>query len=131
ESGATKSGYILLSRPGLRTFALLGDSTAVLAEVSLNGRAFAIGQIGATTQFYEVHADQTITSYGSPLAGDLRPQMEPSQTQVLILSGGLGYIFDLRSNTLTQITAPGFPAGAVKAAYLDGYFILLEPNSQT
>lgn len=115
------------------------QTSAVLAECAINGRGFAIGANGPNNFFYEVHADGSVTNYAvtTPtsgtlaLAGDTRPQMEASQTQILILSGGVGYCFDLRSNVLSLITAAGFPAGAVKAGYLDGYGIVLEPSSQT
>jgi hypothetical protein len=39
------------------------------------------------------------------------------------------YIYDESTNTFTQITDPDFP-GAVTVAYLDGYFVFNEPNSQ-
>lgn len=131
QGGQSKSPYILVPRAGLRTFGVLGSCTAVLCVAQLNGRAFAIGQLGPQNYFYEVHSDGSATNYGSALAGDSRPQMEVSQTQILILSGGNGYVFNLHANTLTQITAAAFPAGAIKAGYLDGYGIVLEPNSQT
>jgi hypothetical protein len=102
----------------------------VTAEVELNGRGFSMASVGPNSAFFEIHANGTATQYGFGLPGDLRPQMEPSQTQILILAGGQGFVFDLRSNVLSAITAPGFPAGAVKAGYLDGYFIVLEPASQ-
>lgn len=116
-----------------------GNSVAVRALCEINGRGFAIASNGPNNYFFENHADGTSTaypvttgtSYRYALPGDTRPQMEASQTQILILSGGQGFIFDLKANTLSAITAAGFPAGAVKAGFLDGYFIVLEPNSQT
>jgi hypothetical protein len=105
------------------------DSIRALTE--LNGRAFAIGSAGPANYFFEVKRDGTFTNYGPALAGDTRPQMCPSQTQILILSGGLGYVFNLAANALSAISDPNFPIGAVKADYLDGYFIVLEPNCQT
>jgi hypothetical protein len=52
-------------------------------------------------------------------------------TQLLSLAAGIGYCFDLKANTLTRITDPDFPIGATKGGFLDGEFIVLEPNSQT
>jgi hypothetical protein len=102
---------------------------AIPALAALNNRVFAIAREGPANLFFELHRDGTATKYGA-LAGDRRPQMKVSQTQVMVLSGGLGYIFDLRANTFTPITDPDFPTGATKVDFLDGYFVVLEPNSQ-
>lgn len=45
--------------------------------------------------------------------------------QVLLISAGLGYIFDLLTNTLTPITDPDFPADVSMCAFMDGYFLVL------
>jgi hypothetical protein len=129
RSGRTKTSDILLSKPGFATFATLTGTTAVRAACALNGRGFVVAVNGASNAFYELHADGSSTSYGA-LPGDRRPQLCASQSQILILAGGLGYIFDLTANTLTRITAAAFPIGATKAGFLDGYFVVLEPNSQ-
>jgi hypothetical protein len=128
-TGKTKTSTTLISRPGKKTFARLSGMTSVRAECQLNGRGFAVAQSGASNFFYELKADGSYTSYGE-IAGDRRPQLDPTQTQILILSGGLGYCFDMRANTLVRITAPAFPIGAIKAGFLDGYSIVLEPKSQ-
>lgn len=104
--------------------------TSIRALCNLNNRVFAIGTSGPKNYFFEVKQDGTYIHYGDALAGDARPQLCVSQTQALLLSGGLGYIFDLKTNTLTRITDVDFPIGAVKCDQSDGYFIVLEPNSQ-
>ncbi|MFZ3043571.1 MAG: hypothetical protein WA058_00465, partial [Minisyncoccia bacterium] len=48
--------------------------------------------------------------------------------QILLLANGLGYIFNILTNTLTEITDSNFPANAHQCAFLDGYFIV---TSQT
>lgn len=103
---------------------------SVLALTEINGRLFAIGASGPNSYFFEVRADGSMTNYGGPLPGDRRPQMCASQTEILILLAGIGYVFNLTANTLSRITAAAFPIGAVKAGFLDGYFLVLEPNSQ-
>lgn len=104
-------------------------ASAVLALAELNGRVFAVGRSGPNCLFYEIHPDGSSTNYGI-LPGDNRPQICVGETQILVLVGGNGYIFTLASSTLAPITDPNFPIGATKAAFLDGYFILIEPNSQ-
>jgi hypothetical protein len=96
-----------------------------------NGRAFAIGQQHVNNYLFEVDKRGNLTQWGAPLPADPRPQLCASQTEILILSGGLGYVFDLATNTLTPITAAGFPVGATKIGYLDGYFVALQANSQS
>lgn len=103
---------------------------SVRALKSLNNRGFGIAQNGPVASFYEVMSDGTNVTYGT-LPGDRRPQIVPGLNQILILAAGLGFGFDLKTNTLTRITDPDFPIGAVKGGFLDGEFIVLEPNSQT
>ena len=50
-------------------------------------------------------------------------------TQIFFACNGPSYIFNQSTQTFKQITDPDFP-GAVTVAYLDGYFVFNEPNSQ-
>lgn len=50
-------------------------------------------------------------------------------TVAVIVDGGYGYIVDLATNAVNQITDPAF-YGADKVAFLDGYFIFNKPNTQ-
>jgi hypothetical protein len=50
-------------------------------------------------------------------------------TQIFFACNGPSYIFNEATHTFKQITDPDFP-GAVTVAYLDGYFVFNEPNSQ-
>jgi|SRR5579884_68833 len=124
-TGRTKSDRILLSRPGLSLFCSL-PAPSVQALCAINGRAFA----AAGGQFFELLAGGNYTAYSGYL-GSGRVQLCASQTQILILAPAGGYIFDLAASTLAPITAAGFPVGATKAAFIDGYFIVLEPHSQS
>jgi hypothetical protein len=130
QGGRTKTTYTLLSKPGFQKFARVAGALAIRAECALNQRGFFIAQTGVENHFYELKADGAKTDYGT-LAGDRRPQIVPGLTQILILAGGLGYVFDLKANSLARITDPDFPIGAVKGGFLDGEFIVLEPHSQT
>ena len=125
---SAKGAAVLISKPGLATFATVAAG-AVVSECALNGRGFAVVQLGASNYFYEVLASGLSINYGT-LPGDRRSQMCASQNQIVILSGGLGFSFTLATNTLALITSGAFPIGAVKVGNLDGYFIVLEPNSQ-
>jgi hypothetical protein len=138
DGGAkAKSQAQLKGTPGLRPFlaAVGGVAGNTLAESPVralwheDGRCFAI----AGGKLYELFANQTATSRGS-VANDTRPATISSNGrdnghQLFITSGGLGYIYDLNANTLTQITAPAFPTPVIQGAYVDGYFIALKANS--
>ena len=50
-------------------------------------------------------------------------------TQIFFACNGPSYIYNEATNEFKQITDPDFP-GAVTVAYLDGYFVFNEPNSQ-
>lgn len=127
--GQTKTNKVLRSKPGLAYFVRLATANSIRAQRALNNRGFFIAQIGPSNAFYEVLANGIQIVYGV-LPGDRRPQIIPGNTQLLILAGGLGYIFDLKLNTLARITADAFPIGATVGGFLDGEFIVLEPNSQ-
>jgi len=45
--------------------------------------------------------------------------MRDNGTQLMIVDGTFGYIFTFSTNTLVQITAPGFPANPTSVAYLN------------
>jgi hypothetical protein len=44
--------------------------------------------------------------------------------QILFLSNGLGYIFNITTNVFSQIIDVNFPVNAEAATFLDGYFIV-------
>ena len=50
-------------------------------------------------------------------------------TQIFFACNPDGYIYNETTNVFAQITDPDF-AGAVTVAYLDGYFVFNQPNSQ-
>lgn len=120
--GSGKVPKYLRATPGIRPFAT-GPEGTIRGEFSQDGRAFAV----SGGRFIELDENGTGTDYGSVLDDGLPASMQSNGTagfQVLTLSGGLGYIFDLAANTLTQITDPGFPADVVQAEFMDGYFIV-------
>ena len=52
--------------------------------------------------------------------------------QILIVDGFGGWIIQVGSSTMKQITSDGFPAGVKRCAYQDGYFLVTgQPGSQS
>lgn len=96
-----------------------------------DNRTFAVTVSGETATLRELFSDGTSTVRGTMLA-DTNPATISSNgqqaNQLFITSGGLGYIFNLSSNTLTQITDASF-LGTTMGGFINGYFLSLVPNS--
>lgn len=126
--GTPKSPAWLVPRPGLRPFVVLGQGP-VRQVFAQDGRAFAIG--GGT--FNEIFASQTKTQWGT-FPTDSNPGTISSNGtigfQLFIVTSGLGYIFDLSTNTFSQIVSPGFPTPAIMGGFVDGYFVVLKGQSR-
>jgi hypothetical protein len=124
DAGKPKSEGYLLSTPGVRPFGYLPEGP-VRALFYQDGRAFAI----ANTGFYEFFATQTYTRLGTVNSDNLPATISSNGDaghQLFIVSGGGGYIFDLKAGTFARITDPGFPTRAVMGLFTDGYFVVLD-----
>ena len=120
-------GY-LQGTPGLHVWTILTDSP-VRCLFEQDGRAFAV----AGGSFYELNSNATSTLYGTVAQdGNLATICSngTAGNQLFIVSGGLGYIFDLVANTLTQIADADFPANVLMGEFLDGYFLVLIANTR-
>lgn len=81
---------------------------------------------------YEITNLGNITSRGTlnSSSGPARMVINSFTNEILIVDGINGYIFDTVSNTFTVISDPNFPStGPSNAAYIDGYFIVEDPNA--
>jgi hypothetical protein len=128
NAGAPKVQAALQPTPAVTPFVGLyaGPVRALFAQ---NGRAFAVG--GGV--LHEILGSQTATIRGT-VAVDGNPAQMASNglagNQLMIVSGGLGYIFDLVANTLTQITDDSFPDVVTQVLFFDGFFIVLTPTGE-
>lgn len=120
--GTAKTPVWLQATPGIRLFSTFYDQP-IRGMLEINERAFVVG--GAS--FAELKSDGTL---GPPfaIATDGGPVSMASNGsaghQVIVISDGLGYIYDLNANTFVQITDPDFPANARQAEFMDGYFLV-------
>jgi hypothetical protein len=98
------------------------------AHFFMNGREFAV----IATLFIEIDNAGTMTTRGT-VALDAFPATISSNGdgggQLFITSGSNGYIFDLATNTLTQIAA--LNGKATMGDHLDGYFLALDASNST
>lgn len=122
ESNGGSNDVILRATPGKRTFATMGDAP-IRALFAQDDRAWCV----AGVTLYELYSTGGYTPLGT-VAADDNPAWIASNGQagyqLFIVSGGSGYIFDLRTSAFTTIGG-GFPSAARGAAYLDGYFLTM------
>ncbi len=126
-SGKPKTGAMLIKAPGLNWFLALpgGPCRGLFAE---DGRAFAV--IG--TYFYELFTNQTAQIRGFVQADSRSARFASNGDaghQIIISSGGKGYIFDLLTNVLSPIVASGFPVPCAAVDFVDGYFVALQEGT--
>jgi hypothetical protein len=82
------------------------------------------------TQFYSVSTDYNVVLRGS-VAGTDPVSMVDNGTQIFIAAGTAGsYIYNTVTTAFSAITDPDFE-GALQVGFLDGYFVYIQPNSQS
>jgi hypothetical protein len=86
------------------------------------------GYVVSGPYFYEVNSAWQATLKGM-VSGIAPVSMADNGTQIFIATNPDGFIYNAQTGVFQQITDPDFP-GAVTVAYLDGFFIFNEPNSQ-
>jgi hypothetical protein len=112
--------------PGLRLLATIGNGPirGVWDFSPDSTTAFVV----SGNELYKINTSYTATLLGT-IAGTGPVSMADNGTQLFVAANGPSYIYNNTTNVFSQITDPDFP-GAVTVAYLDGYFVFNEPNSQ-
>jgi hypothetical protein len=121
-----KEPAFLNRAPGLLLLNTIGAGPirGLWAFSSSDDHAFVV----SGTQLYRITTAYVPTLIGT-IAGTGPVSMADNGTQLFIAANGPSYIYNNTTNAFGQITDPDFP-GAVTVAYLDGYFVFNEPNSQ-
>lgn len=120
---AGKEPAFLNRAPGLRLVATVGTGP-VRGLWQLSGNMYVV----SGTQLYKVTPAYVVTLIGS-VSGTGPVSMADNGIQLFIACNGPSFIYNANTNAFQQITDPDFP-GAVTVAFLDGYFVFNEPNSQ-
>src|SRR5690348_14278704 len=113
--------------PGRRVLTS-GLDGPVRGVFSQDGRIFVV----AGRYLYELNGAWTATNRGYVGADNQPASMATNghgANQLMVVSAGLGWIFDLTTNTLTQITDASFPTNVVQVVFLAGYFIVLQAGT--
>jgi hypothetical protein len=124
ETGTSKSVAALVSAPGYSQFATAGGGPVRGARTAASGRAFVV----SGSELYEVNTGGTTTLRGTLLTAITRISMAENGTQLMIVDGTYGYIFNMGSNSFAQITDIHFPQCST-VTFQDGYFIVPQNNT--
>lgn len=123
-SPGAKASLGLMPAPGFRTFVDLAE-TPVRGLFALDGRCFAAAGYG----LYELFGNGT-WAYCGAIERDERPVTFCSNgdggDEIFLTSGGVGYRFDLTTNTLTVELSSANVCG-----FLDGFFLSLDMATST
>lgn len=128
ENPLGKSQISLIGTPGTVEF-LSFSSGNLRFMYKFVDRLFVI----VSASIYEVYTDGSVSatlasfpdSVGEVVATDNgMSSAGVGGDQILFLTGGYGYIFNVSTSVLTKITDPSFPANVSQCTYLDGYFIV-------
>lgn len=125
ESGTSKSVSALRSTAGYELFATVGDGPIRWSISSTSGRAFVVSGDG----FYELFEDGTSTLRGTINTQTGIVSISENFTQVMIVDGTDGWIFNKDTNVFVQITSVNFPPCSV-VSFQDGYFMVTEKDTQ-
>ncbi len=122
--GQGKVGQWMQNTPGFRPWLNLPTSP-IRGMFQQDGRAWVVGG----TTFYEIFAAPSFTTYlpAGIASDDYLASMASNGSaghQVMLVSGGLGYIFDTVANTMVQITDIDFPENVRMCEFMDGYFLV-------
>lgn len=119
ESGSSKAQSALASVPGYEEFADIGGGPIRGAKTCANGRGFVVSGYDA----YEVLTDGTGGLIGTIGTGVGSVGIDENGTELIIVDGAGGYIYNMDTDTWAQITDANFPVADV-VSFQDGYFIV-------
>ena len=118
-----KEPAFLNRAPGLTLLTTVGTGP-IRGLWTFNGIAYVV----SGSELYSLTSGYVSTFLGT-VSGTGPVSMADNGTQLFIACGGPSYIYNSLTNVFVQITDPDFP-GALSVAYLDGYFVFIQPNSQ-
>lgn len=125
-SPTARTRVVLQNVPGLELINNLGSAHAPTAMLYDEGRLFVVSE----GQFMETAYTGTHTVLGAVEQGPARIVSNGRQGhQVIVLSGGLGYVYDTQALTFLQITDPNFPARCRAIEYIEGVVVALDHDT--
>lgn len=130
DPGTPKRAPVLIDRPCLVPFTNINPGP-VSAMLHQDGRFFAT----SGGFFYEIFQSRNVAVRGEIAVDAKVPTITSNGAtagdQLFITSGGHGYIYELSTNTLTEIDDTDLRTPIWGGAYLDTYFLALNVHSNT
>jgi hypothetical protein len=120
ESPGEDKVATLESAPGYASYLTMPGT--IRGSYNADGRWFVV----AGTTLYEIVSGAAV-SRGTVLTGDF-VSMRHGQAQLVLAMGSIGYVFQLNTNTLLQITDADY-LGSDWVETMDGYFIFATPGT--
>jgi len=125
ETQTSKSGGALRSIPGYTLFSTAGGgSIRGMKTTTSNGRGWVVSGY----ELYEVNTNGTSTLRGTLLTGSGRVGMAENGTQLMVVDGTYGYIYNMNTDVFAQITDSDFPM-CNNVDFQDGYFLVTQKNT--
>lgn len=123
QEDADKTRLVNYGTPGLTLHANPGANPTRGAH-AIGNYVYVVNQ----NTLYQVDNAGIAIAKGTLLTMSGFVDMADNGTQIMIVDGTYGYIYNIAAGTVTQITDPDFP-GANHVTFNDGYFIVNKPNS--
>jgi hypothetical protein len=122
-----KEPAFLQRAPGLKFLQTVGTGPIRgLWSHQTNGKDF---YVASGNEFYKLDGINSTPQLIGAINGTGPVSIADNGTQLFIACNPTGYIYNETTGAFGPIMDPDFP-GAVAVAYLDGYFVFNEPNSQ-
>jgi hypothetical protein len=121
RSAGEKSQVVAYGTPGEELFISFGDTRCRGWITFENDDVFYAVHRGT---LYEVNNAGVKTSIGSLLTTTGRCSLSHNGTQIIVVDGTYGYIYNTSTNTFAQITDVDFPTQPETVTFQDGYFIV-------
>jgi len=116
EPQSAKSNVGLFGCPGVETQVTLGSGPVRGATV-MDGILFAV----SGSRLYKVEEDLTTTNLGGNISGTANVSMDNNGSEIVVVNGSVGYIWDAVSGFRIVSDAEFTPADTV--GFIDSYFL--------
>jgi hypothetical protein len=124
---ADRTAMVAYKTPGLASpFVDFGD-TAIRGVIAPPSSDFVFYVHRGT--FWQVDNAGTATNRGTLNTTSGKVSMAENGTQIVIVDGTNGYVYNMSTLAFAQIVNPNFPNGAVTVTWIDGYFLVDSPTS--
>lgn len=123
QQDSAKSRLALFPTPGLVTFVNFG----AYPSRGIYKKGDFLYVVNRFT-LWRVANDGSMTNVGTLLSSSGRVDISDNGTQIIIVDGPNGYIYNTSTLVFAQITSPNWP-GAGTVTFLNGYFVVTKPDT--